>query len=86
MMRASLCQVQNSFDNVFSGRHLPHSLPRLKRVLGIILVHWGVHDAGGYGVEPEQAYNFNPLCASFAGIISKVSLLIVEWTTIQSRP
>jgi hypothetical protein len=42
-----LRKVENSIHNVCYVRYFSHWLQRLKKVLGIIRVHWGVHDAGG---------------------------------------
>ena len=43
-------KVENSVHNLCYVRHFSHWLQRLKKVLGIIGVRWGVHDAGGYSV------------------------------------
>ena len=51
-----LCQVENSIDNVFYGHDSSHWLQSLKKVLGIVLVHWCVHNAGSYGVEADPFF------------------------------
>jgi len=51
-----LRKVENSINNVCYVRYFSHWLQRLKKVLGIIRVHWGVQDAGGYGVEADAFF------------------------------
>jgi len=51
-----LCQVKNSIDNVFYLHHFSHRLQGPERIFGIILVHWSVHDARGYGVEADPFF------------------------------
>jgi hypothetical protein len=54
-----LYQVEHSSDNVLYLYDFPNWLPCLKRFLGTILVQWCVHDARGYGVEPDIFFNYS---------------------------
>jgi hypothetical protein len=51
-----LCQVENSVDHVSDAHDFPHWLQFVKRVSGIILMKWRIHDAGGYGVETDAFF------------------------------
>ena len=49
-----LCQVQNGIDNILY-RRLSHSGLQ-RRIIGIILVHCCIHNAGGHGIEADAVF------------------------------
>ena len=49
-----LCQVKNGIDNILHRRLFHSRLQR--RVVGIIAVHWCIHNAGGYGIKANAIF------------------------------
>src|SRR5712691_13551856 len=50
---ACMREVQHGVNDIIDARNLSHRLQRPKKLFRIILVHWRVHDSGGYRVEPD---------------------------------
>ena len=51
-----LCQVENSMDDVLYGHHFSHRLQSLREFLGVMVVHWCVHNARSHGVEADTFF------------------------------
>ena len=51
-----LGQVENRVGNVFYVRDSSQWLQCLKKVPGIILVHWRIYHARGYSVEADTLF------------------------------
>ena len=51
-----LGEEENSVGNVFYVRDSSHWLQLFKEILGILLVHWRIHHAWGYGVEADTLF------------------------------
>ena len=49
-----LCQVKNGIDNILYRRLFHSRLQR--RVVGIIAVHWCIHNAGGHGIKADAIF------------------------------